>query len=263
MSARIGFIGVGNMGQAIVRGLKDAEVWGFDLNAANVAALAKDCGMKAASGLEELVKNCDYLVLAVKPQHAEKVCKELAGLLKSSHCLVSICAGLPVKTLRAWTGNKCPVVRVMPNTPAMVGAGVFAVCVEDEHLSDGQKAFALKVFEPLGRVFELPEKDFDAFTAVVGSGPAYVFYWMEACIEAAVNLGLARPMATEMVEGLFVGSAKLAADSDKHVSVLREMVTSPAGTTIKALIHMDRTAVRSSIIDAIGLSYARSKELGE
>ena len=263
MSTSIGFIGVGNMGQAMVRGLKGVEVHGFDLNAANVKALADECGMKPASGLAQLADDCDYLVLAVKPQHADKVCAELAKSLKPTHCLLSICAGLPVKTLRAWTGETCPVVRVMPNTPALVNAGVFAVCVDDATLTDEQKAFALKVFEPLGRIFALPEKDFDAFTAVVGSGPAYVFYWMEACIEAAVNLGIARPQATEMVEGLFTGSAKLAAESDKHVSELREMVTSPAGTTVRALIHMDRTAVRSSIIDAINMSYLRSKELGE
>lgn len=263
MSVSIGFIGVGNMGQALVRGLKGMEVHGFDLNAANVKALADECGMKPASGLSGLADKCDYLVLAVKPQHADKVCAELAGLLKPSHCLISICAGLPVRTLRAWTGEKCPVVRVMPNTPALVGAGVFAVCVEDAALSPEQKAFALKVFKPLGRIFELPEKDFDAFTAVVGSGPAYVFYFMEACIEAAVNLGLARPQATDMVKGLFEGSVKLAKESDKHLSELREMVTSPAGTTIRALIHMDRTAVRSSIEDAIWQSYLRSQELGE
>jgi len=155
------------------------------------------------------------------------------------------------------------VVRVMPNTPALVGAGVFAVCVEDETLSKQQKDFALQVFEPLGTIHEMAEKDFDAFTAVVGSGPAYVFYFMQACVEAALNLGLPRPQATEMVKGLFSGSAKLVEGSDKSIDELREMVTSPAGTTIRALIHMDRRAVRASIIDAIEHSFKRSKELGE
>ncbi|MGE4553100.1 MAG: pyrroline-5-carboxylate reductase, partial [Desulfovibrionaceae bacterium] len=239
MAPAIGFIGLGNMGAAIVRGLRDLEVWGIDLNAAHVQALKDDCGLHPAASVAELADHCDYLLLAVKPQHAEAVLKDLTPHLKPTHCLMSICAGLTVKRLKKWTDKTCPVVRYMPNTPAMVNQGVFALCLDDEDLTDAQKTFAKELVEPLGAVFPLPEKDFDAFTAVVGSGPAYVFYWMEACIEAAVNLGIARPQATQMVYGLFAGSTKLAQESDKHVSVLREMVTSPAGTTIKALIHMD------------------------
>lgn len=263
MAPSIGFIGLGNMGQAMVRGLRGVEVHGTDLNRANVETLAAETEMKPADDAKALAAACDYLVLAVKPQHAEKVCRVLAADLTGNHCLISICAGLPVATLREWTGSVCPVVRVMPNTPALVNAGVFAVCVEDEALSGEQKAFALSVFEPLGTILELPEKDFDAFTAVVGSGPAYVFYFMQACVEAAVNLGLPRGAAEEMVKGLFSGSAKLVQESGKPLDQLREMVTSPAGTTIRALIHLDRTAVRASIIDAIGESYLRSIELGE
>lgn len=263
MSPAIGFIGLGNMGAAMVRGLSGMEVWGTDLNASNIQTLERECGLKPAASPAELAGQCDYLLLAVKPQHAEAVLKDLTPHLGPHHCLMSICAGLTVKRLKKWTGKTCPVVRYMPNTPAMVNQGVFALCLDDEDLTEAQKAFATEVFAPLGTIFPMPEKDFDAFTAVVGSGPAYVFYWMEACIEAAVNLGIARPQATQMVYGLFAGSTKLAQESGKHVSVLREMVTSPAGTTVKALVHMDRTAVRSSIIDAIGLSYVRSKELGD
>ncbi|MGE4293225.1 MAG: pyrroline-5-carboxylate reductase [Desulfovibrio sp.] len=263
MTASIGFVGLGNMGAAIVRGLQGVELHGTDLNAANVEILARDCGLKPAKDAGELAACCDYLVLAVKPQHARTVCGELAPLLKKGQCLISICAGLTSSKLKGWINGACPVVRVMPNTPALVNEGVFAVCLDDKELSAEQKTFVQSVFQGLGQVHALPEKDFDAFTAVIGSGPAYVFYWMEACIEAAVELGIARPAATKMVEGLFVGSSKLAAQSDKHVSVLREMVTSPAGTTIEALIHMDRTAMRASIIDAIRASYERSIELGQ
>jgi pyrroline-5-carboxylate reductase len=263
MTASIGFIGLGNMGAAIVRGLKGVELHGTDLNAANVETLARECGLKAAENAGKLAACCDYLVLAVKPQHARSVCKELAPLLKKEQCLISICAGLTSEKLKGWLEGACPVVRVMPNTPALVNEGVFAVCLDDQELNADQKGFVQEIFQGLGQVHALAEKDFDAFTAVIGSGPAYVFYFMEACIESAVSLGLARPMATKMVEGLFTGSSKLAAESDLHVSVLREMVTSPAGTTIQALIHMDRTAMRASIIDAIRESYERSIELGQ
>lgn len=259
----IGFIGLGNMGSAIVRGLSNVEVHGTDLSAAHVEALARDCGLKPAKDVAELAACCDYLVLAVKPQHARSVCDQLATLLKKEQCLLSICAGLTVQKLKGWIKDACPVVRIMPNTPALVNEGVFAVCLDDPGLDESQKAFVLQLFQGLGQVHPLAEKDFDAFTAVIGSGPAYVFYFMEACIESAVELGLPRPTATKMVEGLFVGSSKLAAQSDQHVSVLREMVTSPAGTTVEALVHMDRTAMRANLIDAIRASYERSIELGQ
>jgi pyrroline-5-carboxylate reductase len=263
MTVSIGFIGLGNMGAAIVRGLEGVEVHGTDLNAANVQRLAHECGLQPAENAEELAACCDYLVLAVKPQHAQSVCGALAPLLRKEQCLVSICAGLPMQKLSTWINDACPVVRVMPNTPALVNDGVFAVCVDHEGLTEEQKSFVRQLFRGLGQVHVLPEKDFDAFTAVIGSGPAYVFYFMEACIEAAVELGISRPVATQMVEGLFTGSARLAAQSDQHVSVLREMVTSPAGTTIEALIHMDRAAMRANMIDAIRACYERSIELGQ
>ncbi len=262
MAAKVGFIGLGNMGSAIVRGLEGVEVHGTDLNDSFVQALEKDCGLIRAASAEELARNCEYVVLAVKPQHAQKVCQSFASVMTGDKCLISIAAGLTSSRLKDWVGGKCPVVRVMPNTPALVGGGVFAVSLDDEGLSVDQKDFVGGLFKALGQVHILAEKDFDAFTAVIGSGPAYVFYFMEACVEAAVALGLPRLKATEMVKGLFSGSAKLAEESDQHLSVLREMVTSPGGTTIAALNHMDRTAVRGNLVDSIRESFLRSIELG-
>ncbi|MEF2143984.1 MAG: pyrroline-5-carboxylate reductase [Desulfovibrionaceae bacterium] len=263
MTARIGFVGLGNMGAAMVRGLRGVEIFGTDLHQGSVDALAKDCGLIPAADALELADRCEYVVLAVKPQHARSVCKNLAPALGQGKTLISICAGIPAERIKRWVDGSCPVIRVMPNTPALVGEGVFAVCLDDPELTEAQKSFVTESFKGLGQVHVLAEKDFDAFTAVIGSGPAYVFYFMEACVESAVALGLPRPMATEMVKGLFSGSAKLAAQSPKHLSELREMVTSPAGTTIQALIHMDRTAMRGNIIDAIRESYERSIELGQ
>ncbi|MGE4504976.1 MAG: pyrroline-5-carboxylate reductase [Desulfovibrionaceae bacterium] len=263
MSVSIGFIGVGNMGAAIVRGLKDVEIHGVDLNRKHLELLRKDCGLVPEESVAAMAAKCDYLLLAVKPQHARTVCEELAPVLKPSQCLLSICAGLTSERLKEWTGSACPVVRVMPNTPALVNDGVFAVCLEDKDLSEEQKAFVGEMFQSLGQVHVLAESAFDAFTAVIGSGPAYVCYFIEALIESAVELGLARPQATEMVYGLFSGTTKMCQESGKHVSVLREMVTSPAGTTIEALIHFDRKAVRAAIIDGSRKSFERSVELGK
>lgn len=265
MGAAIGFIGVGNMGSAIIRGLaqeKSLTLHGIDLDQAKLKVLAKECGLKIQKSIKDLVAACDYVLLAVKPQHAEEALKESASALKGK-VLLSIAAGIPQARLKAMCGGKCPVVRIMPNTPALVGEGVFALCLDDDRLKKPQKDFLTGLFGKLGQVHVLPEKQFDAFTAVVGSGPAYVFAFMEALVDAAVYLGLPRDAATTMVKGLFTGSAKLAAESPLHLAQLRDMVTSPGGTTIRALQHMDRMAVSGSIVDAVIESYDRSVELGK
>ena len=265
MTKKIGFIGVGNMGSAIIGGLasrKDIELHGVDPHKANLERMAAS-GLKPHNKASAMVKQCDYVVIAVKPQYAEDVVKEIVQELDGNKCLISICAGIPRATFRDWTESRCPVVRVMPNTPALVSESVSAVCLEDSKLTDEMKAFVPEMFRSIGQAHVLPEKQFDAFTGVIGSGPAYVFYFMEALIESGVALGLTRPQATEMVKGLFVGSSKLAAESEHSVSQLREMVTSPGGTTIRALMHFDRQAVRGDIIDAVFESYLRSIELGK
>ena len=266
MTKKIGFIGTGNMGSAIIGGLasrSDIELHGFDHHKDSLKRLADSCGLKAHKSAEALAKACDVVVIAVKPQHAEHLVKEIASVLDDAKCLVSICAGLTVERFKDWCEGRCPVVRVMPNTPAMVGESVSAVCLDDKDLSDELKAFIPGLFEGIGQAHVLPEKLFDAFTGVIGSGPAYVFYFMEAMIESGVALGLTRAQATEMVKGLFLGSAKMAVESEHPVTQLREMVTSPAGTTIRALMHFDRQGTRGDIIDGVFESYKRSIELGK
>ncbi len=266
MGPAIGFVGAGNMGTAIIRGLARRggfELVGVDLDRAKLDALARDCGLIPAGSPREVAERADYVVMAVKPQHMLATLEAMTPALSGDKCLVSIAAGITTAMLRDWSGGGCPVVRVMPNTPALVGAGVSAVCLDDPRLSEKQKRQALDIFATIGAAHVLAETQFDAFTAVVGSGPAYVFYFMEALVESAVYLGLPRPQATDMVMGLLQGSSRLAAESGEHLSVLREMVTSPAGTTIRALAHMDRQAVRAAILDAVEASYKRSKELGK
>ncbi|WP_285904867.1 pyrroline-5-carboxylate reductase [Pseudodesulfovibrio pelocollis] len=265
MTRKIGFIGVGNMGSAIIRGLasRDVVLHGVDHDKARLHAMVEEVGLIAHHSAHDLARECEIIVVAVKPQHAEPVVKEIATELDGSKCLVSICAGITQAMFKDWTEGLCPVVRVMPNIPALVNEGVFAVCLDDKDLSDTMHSAIPALFEGIGQVHILPEKLFDAFTGVIGSGPAYVFYFMEALVESAVALGLSRPQATQMVKGLFSGSARLAAESDLSITQLREMVTSPGGTTVRALTHFDRQGVRGSIIDGAFESYLRSVELGE
>lgn len=264
--ALIGFIGTGNMGSAIIRGLAASghQLFGADLNREKLQELGRDAGLTPCASPAEVVEKSRYVVLAVKPQHMQALLEGLRPVLTQDKRLLSIAAGLPTARLREWSGGVCPVVRIMPNTPAMVGKGVSAICLADaEGLDDADKDVVRGIFGAVGQVHELAEKDLDAFTAVVGSGPAYVFAFMEALVEAAVSLGLARDKATQMVMALVSGSCALAEEDGRHLSVLREMVTSPAGTTIQALIHMDRTGVRGHIIDAVRASFERSRELGK
>jgi pyrroline-5-carboxylate reductase len=253
------------MGAAIIRGLLargEAEVHGTDVDQKRVDELAGE-GMKPHADAGSLAEACDYIILAVKPYQIEQVVQGILPALGGGKCLVSIAAGVKTATISAFANGACPVVRVMPNTPAMVGEGVFAVCLDDEKLTGEQRDFVPGLFESLGQVHVLPERLFDAFTAIAGSGPAYVFYFMEALIEAGVTMGLTRDQTTQMVKGLFTGSAKLAADPHRHVSMLKEMVTSPGGTTIQALNHFDRAGLKGAIIDAVELCRERSEELGE
>lgn len=266
MAAVIGFCGAGNMGGAIIGGLSgvpDVSVVAYDVDAAKVADLAGKNLATAAATPEELAAKCDYLFLCVKPQYLKAAMAQLAGHLRPDTVVLSIVAGVTMEKLRKLTGKRCPVVRIMPNTPALVGAGQFALCLDDPTLDEARKTFVRELFAKLGRTYVLEEKLFDAFTGLAGSGPAYVLYFMEALIESGVYLGFPRPLAADIVAGLVDGTAKLAAQSGQHVSVLREMVTSPAGTTIEALMHLDRQAVRAAVIDAVAASRDRSKALGD
>lgn len=261
----IGFIGTGNMSGAIIRGLAsrdDLTLVGCNRSRGKVEALQAEVGLTPMDTAADVAKASDYIVVGVKPFQFQDVLAEIEAYVDPTKCVLSVAAGLKQEQLKNWIGGKCATVRIMPNTPAMVGAGVFAICTEDEDLDDERAAFISEIFGEIGQVHVLPESQFDAFTAVAGSGPAYVFYFMEAITEAGVTLGLTRDQATQMVEALFTGSAKLAAESDKHLSMLREMVCSPGGTTIAALNAFDDKAVRSAILKGVMRSAERSKELG-
>ncbi len=262
---KIGFIGAGNMGKAIMTRLAagDSDLSAFDLDQAKLDALASH-GVRPVDCLPELAQRSDFIVLAVKPQHLPAAVAQIRPALTETKRIISIAAGISLSSLKEHVAGQCPVIRVMPNTPAMVGKGCSAICLDpwDNRLTETDKTIVEDIFRTVGTVHILPEKDFDAFTAIVGSGPAYVFYFMDAAIEAAVRLGLPRPLASDMVKALFSGSSALAEQSDFSPVQLREMVSSPAGTTIEAIVHMDRMAVRGNFIDAITACYERSRELG-
>lgn len=266
MAINLGFIGVGNMGGAMITGLapsKDLKIFGYDPDIGKLRNLEEKCGLIPVKNAANLAGEADYIFYAVKPGLMEGVVKETAPYLSASKCLVSIAAGIHIHRIISWAGDKCPVVRVMPNTPALIGKGVFALCMDHEKIEPGQKDFLTKIISDLGKTFILPEKSFDLFTALIGSGPAYVFYFMESMVEAGVFLGLDRNSATDMVKELFAGSSAMTMQQEMHLTRLREMVTSPGGTTVAGLNSLDRNAVRASIIEAVEKAMKRSVELGK
>lgn len=261
----IGFIGTGNMGGAIIRALSGVDgltMYGLNRTKSSLEALAEETGLVPCGSVKELTEKSDCVVLAVKPQQAHAVWPELVPALTKDKCLISIAAGLTQETLKECVEGICPVIRAMPNTPVLIQEGVTAVCFDDETVTERQKSFIHAVFRNLGDVHVLHEDQFDVFTALIGSGPAFIFYLIETMIESGVELGLHRDIASPMVKKLFSGASLMAERSDEHVSMLKEMSIAPAGTTIAALAHFDRTAIRGNIMDAVRRAYIRSIELG-
>jgi len=263
----LGIIGCGNMGGAIARGiLRDAElpasweVLGCDQEKERAEALSS-CGLDVQPTPLALAAKADYILLAVKPYQVASLLASVTAGLDKDKTILSIAAAVPLSALMNMLGGRCPAVQIMPNTPAMAGAGVFALCLDDPLLPSDRKARIQALFSRLGTVFPLPENKMNAFSAVAGCGPAYVFQMMDAVMEAAVTLGFARQDAARMVTALFRGSACLAEVSGEHPAVLHSRVTSPRGMTIAGTNHLARTAVRGHIIDAVLAAYQRGKEM--
>lgn len=260
MVQSIGCIGCGNMGGAILGGLAGTpglELSGYNRSPERLIPLIEK-GIREAATIPLLVQNADMILIGVKPGGVRDVLLEARPHLTPGKTVISLASGVTVEALREAVDGRCPVVRVMPNTPALVGAGVFALCLEDPALREETRISVLDLFAVLGSTVVLPEHRFKAFTALVGCGPAYVFHFMDALAEAGVTLGFSRKESLELVTQLVLGSAKLAAVPGSHPALLREDVCSPAGVTIAAINHMDRTALRGHLIDAVLIAHERS-----
>lgn len=263
MATRLGFIGFGSMGGAIAKGMAGIAASAFSIGVYDVSdvARAKAEGINATWFADpvELVKESDYVILAVKPYQVQEVIRIILPSLDADKTLLSVAAGQPLSALRAAVKGACPAVQVMPNTPALVGEGVFGLCFDDPDLSRERKDELRRLFERLGTVFILPESKMNALMAVTGCGPAFVYDMMDAMMEAAVTLGFTRPEASAMVAALFRGSAGMVRETGLHPGVLHSQVTSPKGATIAGTNHLARAAVRGNIIDAVLASYERGR----
>ena len=264
---RIGFIGGGNMATALIGGLvgkltAGANIHVVDPNAEALANLQKKFGVTTASHIDAAVARCDVVVLAVKPQQMKEVVAQLAPHI-GSQLVLSIAAGIRAVDLSRWLNGYTAIVRTMPNTPALIGKGITGM-VAMAGVSKDQHDAADAIMRAVGATVWLNDESLiDPVTAVSGSGPAYVFYFIEAMQEAAQEMGLSAEQGTQLAIATFVGASQLAAQSTEPVSVLRDRVTSKGGTTYAALTSMESSGVKQAIATALKAAAARGKELGE
>lgn len=262
-----GGIGCGNMGGAIlagVAGLGEYTVMGYDPDGKTVAGLSAKCGLVSCANEIELAKKSDYILIATKPNLVESVVAKIAPALTPDKVLISLAAGVSLKALKASSNGACPVVVTMPNTPAIIGEGCCALCFDDTALNDSTKKDVLDLFSRFSTTVVLPELRITEFSALIGSGPAFVFHLMESMVEAGIRLGFSSDEARRLVETLFIGSARLAqAQPDIPHAKLRMNVCTPRGSSIVGVNSLDRSAVRGAIIDAVLATHGRAEEMSK
>jgi pyrroline-5-carboxylate reductase len=269
---KISFIGGGNMATALIAGLagkvaRAADIHVVDPNADALARLREQYGVTTSPDIGAAVAASDVIVLAVKPQQMRDVTvrlkTELQSQLANKPLLLSIAAGIRGADLSRWLGGYGAIVRTMPNTPALIGQGITGM-VAMAGTSEAQKQAADSIMRAVGQTVWLDEESLiDPVTAVSGSGPAYVFYFLEAMQQAAVEMGLSFEQGKALALATFTGAAQLAARSEEPVDVLRQRVTSKGGTTYAAITSMEAAGVKEAIVAAMKAAAARGRELGE
>ena len=264
----LGFVGGGNMAEALVKGLLHAKVVPpegiivSDVKTERLAHFVELHGVRTTQDNHELVRTSDVIVLSVKPQVIDKVLALIGADVKSGQLVISVAAGVPVSAIEARLPEGTHVVRSMPNTPATVQAGATAIA-PGTHATDDDLEVARSLFAAVGRVVTLDETLLDAVTGLSGSGPAYVMLMIEALADGGVKVGLHRDTALLLAAQTVYGSAKLLLDTGEHPGRLKDMVTSPGGTAIAGLHTLESGGLRRTLIDAVEVATSRSAQLGE
>ena len=264
---KLAFIGGGVMGEAIISALlakgiaQAADISVCDIVARRRRHLERTYGIKAMDSSAPAIKGSDIVVLAVKPQEFPAAAQGIGGRLKADQTVLSIMAGISTATIRDRLGHEA-IVRAMPNTPAQIGEGM-TVWTATAAVSPQRRRSVREVLGALGQeIYVEDEKYIDMATAVSGSGPAFIFLVMEALIDAAVHIGMRREMAAPIVVQTLLGSARYAQTTGKHPADLRNMVTSPGGTTAEGLLALEEAGIRAAFAEAIMAAYAKAKQLG-
>lgn len=253
----IGFIGAGNMGGAMAKAcakVSKNKVCIYDVDATKYQAFSDLNNIAACESIEDLMSKCDYIVMSVKPQYYGVVGKTVKDCVKKEQIIITVAPSYTLDDMKALLGNEVKLVRTMPNTPALVGEGITAFCHEtgitDEELEDFKVYFG-----SFGKLIKVDEKLMPAVVAATGSSPAYVYMFIEAMADAAVSFGMPRVMAYEMISQAVKGSAEMVLETGNHPGALKDAVTSPGGTTIKAVLAMEEAGFRNSVIKGMQACY--------
>lgn len=261
---KLGFIGTGNMASAIMGGIiknqiiPAEEIIGADLFAPGRERAKAQFGIHVTDSNKEVVEKADVIVLSVKPQFYADVIHEIKDVIRADQIVITIAPGKTLAWLAEQFGKDVKLVRTMPNTPAMVGAGMTAAC-PNEHVTEEETAYVRTLLESFSRVEIVPERLMDTVVSVSGSSPAYVFMLIEAMADAAVSGGMPRPQAYQFAAQAVLGSAKMVLETGKHPGELKDMVCSPAGTTIEAVRVLEERGFRSAVFEAMKVCEEMSK----
>jgi pyrroline-5-carboxylate reductase len=265
---KVGFIGGGNMGEALIKGLLAANlvppeaIYASDVRIERLRALDQQYGVQLLQENAELVREVDIVILAVKPQILPSVVRQVAAAVTKRKLLISIAAGVSTTTIRAALGKEARLIRVMPNTPALVLEGVTAIA-KAEGLEPGDLDIAGEIFSAVGRVVTLEEDLMDAVTGLSGSGPAYVAVVIESLADGGVKMGLDRITAMTLATQTVLGAARLMLETGLHPGALKDMVSSPGGTSIAGIAALEEGGIRTTFIKAVERATQRSRELGQ
>ncbi|MBE9504053.1 MAG: pyrroline-5-carboxylate reductase [Proteobacteria bacterium] len=266
---RIGFLGAGNMAEAIIQGLiksgqvKETEITASDKNIERLNVVVEGYGIEGHSKNFEVASRSDIIILAVKPQGIDEVLDDIRAEISEAKLIVSIAAGIKIDKIASRLKEGAKIVRVMPNTPALVLAGASVIC-PSANVTDEEKSAALAIFEAVGKAVIIEDETLmDAVTGLSGSGPAFVYTFIEALSDAGVKAGLSREIASMLASNTVYGAAKAVIELNRHPAELRDMVTSPGGTTIAGMAKLEEKGFRSAVISAVEAATKRSKELGK
>lgn len=262
---KIGFIGMGNMGFAMLKGaskkLVEYDFCYTDVNKARLDEVKKITGVPFYNSNKELVEEVDIIILAIKPQYMDIVLEEIKEYIKAEQIIISIAPGISIEYIQNYVGSNKRVVRSMPNTPALVLEGMSVFTFSNNGFNNNEKEIIKSFFESFGRTMVLPENQLDMVVPVSGSSPAYMFMMIEAMADAGVLFGLPRDKAYELSAQSMLGAAKLILETKEHPGILKDNVTSPGGTTIEAVKVLEEKGFRSSIIEAMTACYNKAKKL--
>ncbi len=264
----LGFVGTGAMGGALARGTAASgfcpanSIVAFDPDGSRLDELVQATGCRKSSSAEECARESDVIVICVKPQAVPSALQDIAAVVDASKLVISIAAGVSIAQIESHLHPGSAVIRVMPNTPAMVGVGASAIA-KGSHATSEHLDLAKSIFEAVGLVVLVEERLMDAITGLSGSGPAFAYMVIEAMSDAGVSVGLARDASLKLAAQTVLGAATMVMETGKHPATLRDAVTSPGGTTIAGCAELERSGLRAALINAIQAAVRRSAEMSK